>query len=190
MTETNKMNNTITKIIKINTELAKFWSKSHGWAPKEAADLMSKSRLDRQVSLSHCLKRWIQPIAKASKEGSLILAWANLGSLIEGTLKLFLAVYYEDYKVDINALIHKKTGQIKDPDILKLEELKIFFMKKSILEGKWIKYIENVQQKRNAIHAFKDRDIGTYGDLRKCVKEYLELLFEIKSRLPYPDDIY
>ncbi len=183
------MDYTITKIIHINTGLAKFWSDAHGWAPKNAAELMSKSRLDRQVSLSHCLRRWFQNITKASKEGSLILAWANLGSLIEGTLKLFLAVYYVDYKNDIDALKHK-TGKIKDPDILELEELKVFFMKKSILDDKWIKYIEYVQQKRNAIHAFKDRDIGSYSELRKCVKEYLELLHEINSRLPYPDNIY
>lgn len=182
--------NTITKIIKINTELSKFWSNPHGWAPKDAAELMSKSRLDRQVSLSHCLRGWFQNITKTSKEGSLILAWANLGSLIEGSLKLFLAVYYEDYKTDINSLRHKKTGKIKDPDILALEELKTFFMKKNILDDDWIKYIEYVQQKRNAIHAFKDRDIGSYGDLRKCVRKYLELLTEINSRLPYPDDIY
>lgn len=174
----------------MNTRLAKFWSNSHGWAPKDAAELMSKSRLDRQVSLSYCLRRWFKKnIPKPSKEGSLILAWANLGSLIEGTLKLFLAVYYEDYKIDIEALKHK-TGKIKAPDILVLEEVKTFFKKKQIFDDKWIKYIEYVQQKRNAIHAFKDRDIGSYGDLRKCVKKYLELLQEINSRLPYPDDIY
>jgi hypothetical protein len=183
------MDNTITKIIYINTALAKFWSNAHGWVPKEAAELMSKSRLDRQVSLSHCLRRWFKNITEASKEGSLILAWANLGSLIEGTLKLFLAVYYKDYKTDIDALKHK-TGEIKDPDILALEELKTFFIKKHILDDKWIKYIEYVQQKRNAIHAFKDRDIGSYGDLRKCVEKYLEVLQQINSRLPYPDDIY
>lgn len=98
-------------------------------------------------------------------------------------------MYYEDYKNDIDALKHK-TGKIKDPDILALEELKTFFKKKHILDDKWIKYIEYVQQKRNAIHAFKDRDIGSYGDLQKYVKKYLELLHMINSRLPYPDYIF
>lgn len=184
------MGNTITNIIEINTGLTEFWSNSHGWAPKDAAELMGKSRLDRQVSLSHCLKLWFQNTTEASKEGSLILSWTNLGSLIEGTLKFFLAVYYEDYKKDIHTLKHKKSGEIKGPDILGLEELKIFFKKKNIIEEKWIIFIENVQQKRNAIHSFRDRDIGAYSDLRECVKEYLELLFEIKALLPYPNNVY
>ncbi|WP_156918451.1 hypothetical protein [Bradyrhizobium sp. Cp5.3] len=45
----------VQRIIKLNDGLQKFWSKSHGWAPVEAAGLLSKSRLDWQVSLSETL---------------------------------------------------------------------------------------------------------------------------------------
>lgn len=181
------MDDILNTIIKMNINMAGFWSNAHGWAPKECAELLSKSRLDRQVSLSYCLKFWFKDIPNEAKEGSLILAWANLGSLIEGSLKLLLSVYYEDYKKNINALKNKKG--IQDPDILMLEELKIFIKKNDILDIKWIDYIEHVQQRRNAIHAFKDRNIGTYTDIRECVEQYLELLFDIKALLPYPDDI-
>jgi len=43
------------EIVQVNILLDKFWSNSHGWAP--SADLISKSRLDNQVSLSYTLRR-------------------------------------------------------------------------------------------------------------------------------------
>lgn len=47
--------NTINKIINIHNHINEFWSSAHGWAPDEAANLLSKSRLDIQLSLSKCL---------------------------------------------------------------------------------------------------------------------------------------
>ncbi len=176
------MDDTLNTIIKMNTDMSMFWSNAYEWASKDAADLMNKSRLDRQVSLSYCLKFWFRDIPKDAKDGSLILAWANLGSLIEGSLKLFLSVYYEDYKENINVLKNKKG--LKKPDILMLGELKKFFKKNDILDNNWIEYIEYVRQRRNAIHAFEDRNIGSYTELRECVEQYLELLFDIKALLP------
>jgi hypothetical protein len=41
----------------LNRDLARFWSAAHGWAPPEAAGLLSKSRLDWQVSLSASLRQ-------------------------------------------------------------------------------------------------------------------------------------
>ena len=43
-------------------------------------------------------------------DGELILAWANLGALLEGTLKLFFSIYYSDFQTDIEAL--KRGGPI------------------------------------------------------------------------------
>ena len=68
-------------------------SDMYGWAPHEAAELLDKSRLDRQVSLSQSLKLWNEDPKNDASEGHLILAWINLGSLVEGTMKLFLSVY-------------------------------------------------------------------------------------------------
>jgi hypothetical protein len=78
----------VQRITKLNSGIQKFWSKSHGWAPVEAAGLLAKSRLDWQVSLSKTLTLWLQK--KPLTPGELILAWSNLGSLVEGTLKTFL----------------------------------------------------------------------------------------------------
>ena len=53
-----------------------------------------------QASLATSLSRWVG----ATSDGDLILAWANLGTLVEGQLKLFLCVYYEDYMKDADGI--------------------------------------------------------------------------------------
>ena len=47
----------IDRIESLNNGIAKFWSKSDGWAPVAAAGLLGKSRLDWQTSLSGALRR-------------------------------------------------------------------------------------------------------------------------------------
>ncbi len=103
-----KSSSTIDIIIDINEGLREFWSSAKGWAPIETSELLTKSRLDWQVDLSYCLRMWLSEDNRTT-EGHLILAWANLGSLIEGTLKLFISVWYEHCKSDINA-VKKKTN--------------------------------------------------------------------------------
>ena len=187
--EEHNLEDFVKRIIELNEWLCEFWSHSHGWAPGEAADLMSKSRLDRQVSLSRCLNIWIVDEMLKHEEGALILAWSNLGSLIEGTLKLYLAAFYNDYKqADIDHFKDKK-DEMADPDGLTLEKLRVFFNKVNLWSKDWNNYVSKVQQHRNAIHAFKDREIGTFDDFELCVKKYLELIGEFNLGLPYPDEI-
>ena len=98
----------VEKIISLNDKLSAFWASAHGWAPEDAANLLSKSGLDWQVSLSETLHLWIDRYPMT--DGELILAWANLGALLEGTLKLFFSIYYSDFQTDIEAL--KRGGPI------------------------------------------------------------------------------
>ncbi|WP_051117867.1 hypothetical protein [Vibrio campbellii] len=177
----------IKNIISGNEQLASFWGNSHGWAPDSAADLMSKSRLDWQVSLSKTLHKWT--FNEVTYDGELILAWANLGALVEGSLKLLLSVYYEDYSGDLDNVKNRKGKQV-DPDALAIEKLKQFFKKKELLNEEWFLYIDLVQQRRNAIHAYKDRPIGDHDEFREAVGQYLQLLRTINQMLPYPDDMY
>lgn len=173
----------IEHIIMLNNDLRKFWSTAEGWAPIEAAELLNKSRLDWQVSLSHCLKLWVATSSAESEDGILILAWANLGSLIEGSMKLFLSVYYKTYKSDIDAI--RRKGKLQDPDGLQLEQLRLFF-KKKIWNNTFDGFVLSIQQRRNAIHAFKDRSIGTKDEFISNVRAYLNILRYINLRLPYP----
>src|SRR5689334_20598189 len=91
-----KMSNeeVVNRIIQLNKGMYEFWNTAKGWAPIEAAELLSKSRLDWQISLTEYLNNWLNKEHDETDYASLILAWANIGSLVEGTIKLALSVFY------------------------------------------------------------------------------------------------
>lgn len=194
---------TVQTIIRVNEELCSFWGSAQGWAPIEASDLMSKSRLDRQVSLSKSLYNWSH--LNESKEGDLILAWVNLGSLIEGTMKLFLSVFLSDYKNDQKDYLHKNGKKVypNSPDTLSLGMLKGFFRDSELFKIidppiddlvqfrsnaiDAYKLIDLVQSRRNAIHAYEDKNIGNFKEFKNQVDNYLSFLRDVNKTLPYPD---
>lgn len=181
----------VLEIIRINTEISRVWSNVYGWAPRENADLLSKSRLDRQVALSLTLKNWLRRRNDGSDEGRLILAWANLGSLVEGTMKFFLCVFAHDYARDYMNV--GATKQHPEPDPLMLESLKQFFCQKVWLDSQRTTFsplVELVQQRRNAIHSFKDRPLGDWMEFRKTLRAYLGFLQDINGTVPYPEMEY
>lgn len=182
---------TVEKIIELNKHACDFWSNAIGWAPVEAANLLSKSRLDWQVSLSHSMKKWDIPPLQGAEDGDLILAWANLGTLVEGTLKLFLSVYFKDYFEDSES-IKNKNGLV-EPDSINFDRLRNFFKKRiwtSSQTAEFDDWVLKIQQRRNAIHAYKDRDIDTFIEFYSDTKRYLAFLLYHLERLPYPDDQY
>ncbi len=181
----------IERIEKLNRHLAEFWKAAHGWAPLEAAGLLGKARLDWQVSLSSSLRLWLRDPPNAISDGELILAWTYLGALIEGTLKLFLSVYYNDFRDDVEhlkaagAFDHKKQAS-KSPDGLTLEPLRKYVQARGLIGATGDKLVKLVQERRNAIHAFKDRPIGTGEEFWGAVRSYLVILADVNDRLPYP----
>ncbi|QIK40096.1 hypothetical protein [Pontivivens nitratireducens] len=180
----------VERIILINSKLSGFWSSAHGWAPEDAASLLFKSRLDWQVSLSETLHLWID--RDPMTDGELILAWANLGALLEGTLKLFFSIYYSDFQTDIealkkaNAYDHKKKTH-KEPDGLTLEVLRRYVIQKNLFVEAHREMFQLVQSRRNAIHAYKDRDLGTVNEFRDSVCGYMKFLTYVDLSVPYPD---
>lgn len=180
----------VARIVSINDGLRTFWSSANGWAPTEAAHILSQARLDWQVSLSKCLSLWLKRDHLRTEAGVLILAWANLGSLVEGTMKLFLSVWYNDYKSDIDAI--KRKGMTIDPEVLTLEPMRQLFKKKIWRKSElhWDEWIRDIQRRRNAIHSFKHRELGTVQDFYLALNKYLRFLECVNDRLPYPDDIY
>jgi hypothetical protein len=185
---------------RIETEISRimsYWKDTYKHTSEEwfhdpdSAALLSGSMLDWQVSLAGCLRRWLG----CSTDGELILAWANLGTLVEGMLKLFLCVYLSDYRSDAAAtgvagLV--KDGEVSNPDGLKFEQLKQYCAKcgmwKHTLKGDdWDKWIDHVQQRRNAIHSFKPRQIGTFEEWMADVRRFYDFVDEIDGRLPYHD---
>jgi hypothetical protein len=178
----------INDIITFNEGLRSFWTNADGWAPIEVSHILSKSRLDWQVSLSRCLKIWIPELHSENNNGQLILAWTNLGSLVEGTMKLYLSIWYHDYIQDIEAI--KTKGNLVSPDNLQMVQMRQFFRKSIWMVGDpdWDSWILKIQQRRNAVHAYKNRDIGNFEEFFIDVRRYREFLRYINNRLPFPDD--
>ncbi|WGS54427.1 hypothetical protein LFL96_25785 [Paraburkholderia sp. D15] len=189
------------RIESLTAGLMKFWKEVKGWAPDEAAALLKGSMLEWQTSLAVSLKRW----PECKTEGDLVLAWTNLGSLAEGALKLVLCAYLKDYfasskksveskglkKGKTEAEIEELKKKINSPDGLMLEPLKVFFAEHIwSKESEHHKFIEEIQFRRNAIHAFQKKDIGTFEDFKKAIRRHLLLLRRVNDMLPYPDDIY
>lgn len=163
-----------------------FWNNASGWTPEEADEILAKSRLDWLHSLSEALYIWTETYRTLSNnDGKLILAWANLGALLEGGLKLFFSVHYLDYKNSSNH-IKDREGNLKEPDTLQLEQIKIIIQKDKIFDKQWINFISLIQIRRNAIHAYKSRDIGNWKEFFNSVEILRDFTKVIKNRLPYP----
>lgn len=178
----------VDKIVEINKKIYDFWSNAYGWAPSDAADLLDASRLDWLVSLSYTLYNWEYDSSKEAQQGNLILAWVNLGALVEGSMKVLLSVYYENYIKDTNKIIRK--GKEAKPDTVTFDRLITFFNKsvwtkeEKAERNEWLTLIKD---RRNTVHAYQDRDIDDLGSFHEQVKQFVCFLNDINSRLPYPD---
>lgn len=164
---------------------ARFWTKAHGWAPKEAADLLSKSRLDWLDSFNRTLRARVEEVTEhPDGPAVLILAWAHLRTLVEGHLKLFLAVFLVDYLNDAHAPTTKNGATIV-PDTLKYEAIRQFLVKRGLLVSHYA-FIDKVQNRGNTIHAFAEKPIGTAEEYLENVANYREFLADIETSLPNP----
>lgn len=178
----------ITEIIASNERIRKFWTEeASGWSPRETAELLENSRMDRLLSLSHSLRLWTEPCAEEDREGRLILAWANLGILVEGTMTWFLCVYEGDYS---KQPMKTRTGSDLRPNRLRFEEMCRFFTEHVWIDSQratWDDWLTTIRNYRNAVHAFNHRDIGDWNEWQKAVVRYHEFIGELDGRVPYPD---
>lgn len=178
----------ISDIISRNSEICDFWSSAHGWAPNSAAELLAKSRLDWQVSLSYCLRHWLEQPTREDEEGRLILAWVNLGVLVEGAMKFFLSVYEADYSQAPVTRPRRQKSRDIDIDVLQFEPLIQYFNKHIWTNSQkhWDKWLHMIQGRRNAVHAYKDRSIGTFDEFYENLGTYYDFLEELEGQVPYP----
>ncbi len=173
-------------IIALNERIRSFWQeRAGGWAPRKAASLLEKSRLDRLVSLSHTLRLWTEPCPDAEDEGRLILAWANLGILVEGTMTWFLCVWEDAYARNP---MQSRKGFDLDPNRLTFEEMTRFYRQHVWATGEeWDEWVTLVRDRRNAVHAFNHRELGTWDEFWQAVARYREFVDDLDARVPYPD---
>jgi hypothetical protein len=177
-------------IVFMNDYIHDFWQNgAPGWSRAETAYLLRRSRLDRQVSLSRCLRLWVEVPPASEIGGRLILGWTNLGSLIEGSMTWFLCVWAHAYAK--TPMKGRRSGIDLAPDALNFDELCRFFAQEVWVDGEreeWQDWCNQVRQRRNAIHAYRDRDIGTWPELQAAIRKYREFLHELNSCIPYPDE--
>ncbi|TAZ73820.1 hypothetical protein ELH70_14720 [Rhizobium ruizarguesonis] len=181
-------------IVAIQSGLADFWSNAHGWAPVDGATLLASARLDWTPSLARSLHRWGQPAVLP--DGDLILAWANLGSILESSLRLFLSVYITDYNnsaedlAAIDAIQRRgvNRGKHYPPDELMFEKIRQLLSRREIFAANELEMIGFIQSRRNAIHSFHHREIGDAEEFRATVLRHRLFIASLAARLPYPVD--
>ena len=168
-----------------NTAL--IWKDVHGIAPDNAAKKLDIAMLDWQSELTKTLKIWLDKGLDMTV-GELILARANLGAVVESWLRFFYCVFYDDY---INQPMKNKKGQILEPEKdMRFEDLKRFST--GILwddeKSKDYLWVDSIQKKRNAIHSFTYKDIGTPLDFLLDVDYLCEFVDMILNHLPPVED--
>lgn len=174
-------------VLKIKTNnVALLWKDVHGIAPEDAALKLDDAMLDWQSELTKTLKIWIDK-GLSMTEGELILARANLGAVVESWLKFFYCVYYDDY---CKNPIKNGKGIMIEPEKASFENLKEFSVGKLWDDTTSTEYIwvDSVQYKRNAIHSFKYRDIGTPQEFLNDVDYLYEFVDNIISHMPPIED--
>ncbi|MEW5741714.1 MAG: hypothetical protein AB1938_22535, partial [Myxococcota bacterium] len=144
-------------------------------------ELLRRCRLDRQAQLARTLRQWADPGPSDVADARLILARANLGALVEGTMQLLLSVWLHDFR--------REFDREKEPPELMLHSVQTFFSQNVWTDAEravWDPWVTEVRKRRNAVHAFCDRDLGEHADFLADVRRYLHFMKAINSRLPYP----
>jgi len=173
----------IKRVIAVTKRQKQFWSKSHGWAPDEAANILEKARLDRQISFAYTLHGYLAPFPPDAAEAYHIIGYTTLRSMCEGALKLFFSVYFEDYKKSKEAVYDKKKN-IVPPKDLSFDKLIQMYAKHG--DSAFKSFLERVQQRGNAIHHFADRNIGTQAELIEDIVGFEAFLHAVDCQIPYP----
>ena len=156
------------------------WKYARGFASDKSADLIEEANLNWISDLTLALEIWIDK-GEDMTDGELILARANLGSVVESWIRLFLSIYIEDY--DNNRFKNPKGNNVRLKD-MSFCELQIYFCETVLGDNKYDEWLERVRLKRNAIHSFKNKDIGTSREFICDVYKLCDFVDEIVTRLP------
>ena len=83
-------------------------------------------------------------------------------------------------------ILDLKTNKPISPEKLSFEQMKILFQKLDLIDNTEFKWLTEVQQYRNGIHFFKNREIGNKQNFNLSVQNYLCFLYKLDSFHPYP----
>lgn len=151
-----------------------YWRKARGWAADEVVEITETAQLGRMMDLTDTLEIWREKAKGKMTDGERILAYVNLGMLLEGWMMLFLCVWLMDYK--------RQASGKRLPYNLKLSELRHFFEDNvwtTLAEGtKWSRWIDKIRIYRNTVHSFMSQALGTTEELRDDLDQFDRLIVE------------
>lgn len=104
-------------------------------------------------------------------------------------MKWFLSVFYNDYLANPA----KQKEKMTEPDDIVFKRLIDFFSRTVWNESQrqeWKFFTDDVRCRRNAIHAYKNRVLGTHEEFCEAVVKYRMFLLDHERRVPYPDEEY
>lgn len=173
-------------LVTVTNNAALLWKEARGIAPNSVANKLDNAMLEWQSELTKTLKIWIDK-GLIMSTGELILARANLGAVVESWLKFFYSVYYDDYCK--NPITNKK-GKMIEPEKASFDDLKNFSSGKLWVDAKSSEYlwVDSVQKKRNAIHSFRYRDIGTTQEFLNDINHLYDFVDNVLSHFPPLED--
>lgn len=158
-----------------------------GWAPSNASALLEVARLDRQLSFAHTLRDNFVPFPKESADARQILGYVTLRSLCEGAIQLFITVYYNDYIADKEPITRRNRKKIVDPEDAQLSDLIEFYVRHG--DPAFESFLARVKTRGNAIHHFREREIGTQDELKADIVLLRDFLASVDSQLPDPPPV-
>lgn len=114
-----------------------------------------------------------------------------MGAVVESWLKFFYTVYYEDYCNAPITRTNKNGNSVQiEPEKTSFEKLKQFsndkLWKDSFSDE--YKWMESVQQKRNAIHSFRYREIGTQQEFLDDIDHLYAFVENVTFHFPPLED--
>ncbi|SHO43658.1 hypothetical protein [Anaerocolumna xylanovorans] len=173
-------------LVILTNNAALIWKEARGIAPDSSADKLDDAMLEWQSELTKTLKIWIDK-GLAMTAGELILARANLGAVVESWLKFFYCVYYEDY---CKSPITNNKGKMIEPEKASFDNLKDFSSGKlwDDVNSPVYAWVDSVQHKRNAIHSFRYRDIGTAQEFLDDIDHLYNFVENVLSHFPPLED--
>ena len=190
----------IDTFIKFNQHRTSFWANANGWASAETNMELNKFNFENLQSLTECLKFFVEK--EALTPGDLILAWANLGSVVEGNIALFLTIYWDDYQKSVSDLAPDRanprglakmllsaSGNLKEPNKLNFEPLRQFIDEINLFEQHHSN-IRTIQKYRNYIHSVDKPTLENSEEFRQHLGYAKRFIWELDEQCPYPEEFY
>jgi len=167
-------------IIAVNKSQVEHWTSLVHLQTIWKTKLVSNSRLHWQVSLAYSLSDNHPEKQGVESSGRKLLAWINLACLVEGTLKLYIAVCGN---TDRNLPIVDSNQQLVAPDNVGLAVVRDYTRDTAMLSDEMTRFVGKIVKMHDLVHGYHDADLLGEEDYELAVSDYLRLLNHVDIHL-------